>query len=88
MSFLQSWTKIVARTDLTLNNTFIYFLRNVGRHPKVSMLFLVMKLEIDIPTLILGEGGRIRNGFVVFFAVAKRLCPGLYDFFKNVILSF
>ena len=45
---------------VTQNNTFVYFLRNFGPHPPVSKLFLVMELEIDIPTLIMGARGRIR----------------------------
>ena len=45
---------------VTQNNTFVYFHRNFGPHPLVSKLFLVMELEIDIPTLIMGARGRIR----------------------------
>ena len=40
---------------VTQNNTFVYLFCNFGPHPPVSMLFLVMELEIDIPTWKRGE---------------------------------
>ena len=61
---------------VTQNNTFVYFLRNFCSHSPISMLFLVMEVEIDIPTLILG-GGELSRVSVGFFAFVKNFYPGL-----------
>ena len=57
---------------VTENNTFVYFLRNFGPHLLVSMLFLVMELEIDIPTLIMGEGGEL-SMILEFFSLLLKI---------------
>ena len=62
---------------VTQNNTFVYFLRNFGPHLLVSKLFLVMELEIDIPTLIMGHAGA---NYIYLF---DRLLRNITSFYSN-----